>query len=414
MCSLVALQRAAQRVPRCAACCVPPFPTSSVQGCTPVDFTSTPRRTAQMALPGVVRLFLLPSRGPVGFRRSFQVTTGLLTLSAPLPRFPGFRVVGSASCFFSLVTLSANPGPFHDGAPRGALDLQGGFASSTQHKMDKALSAFAVWLQGSFGLELEAVLSSASSAALALRAFGLYLYSSGQPRYLLVYAITSVQDSHPQFRSQLAPAWQVDRKWQQAEPGECRPVISQPIIQASVALALCWGWHDWACLALIGFLCMLHPAEMLSLTRQDSLKTLCLRTRLRMFIFAALTLIGLLGGSIPRLEDPLVLQMLQALYSDLPLASRLFRGSMLTYRRQWNAVMARLGVPHRLSERGATPGVLRAPARRFCIWRRRICHWWHGTGDGARPRQLSFTFRRSRPSFYYNAYRAGLASASSC
>ena len=263
--------------------------------------------------------------------------------------------------------VERNPGPFHDGAPRGALDLQGGFASSTRHKMDKALSAFAVWLRGSFGLELEAVLSSASSAALALRAFGLYLYSSGQPRYLLVYAITSVQDSHPQYRTQLAPAWQVDRKWQQAEPGECRPVISQPIIQAAVALALCWGWHDWACLTLIGFLCMLHPAEMLSLTRQDLVfpeDALSPDPVAYVHIRSPKTH-RFAQRQHSRLEDPLVLQMLQALYSDLPLASRLFRGSMHTYRRQWNSVMSRLGVPHRLSERGATPGVLRGSGATF-------------------------------------------------
>ena len=85
------------------------------------------------------------------------------------------------------------PAPLHDGAPRGALDMQGGFAPSTRRKMDKALSAFALWLQEFLGQSLFSVLSSAQAAALALRAFGLYLYSSGQPRYLLVYAITSIQ-----------------------------------------------------------------------------------------------------------------------------------------------------------------------------------------------------------------------------
>ncbi|OLP74955.1 hypothetical protein AK812_SmicGene45344, partial [Symbiodinium microadriaticum] len=292
------------------------------------------------------------------------------------PASSGFKVVAPLAVvrgrWLRLLLLLAgdverNPGPFHDGAPRGALDLQGGFASSTRHKMDKALSAFQVWLRGSFGLELEAVLSSVSSTALALRAFGLYLYSSGQPRYLLVYAITSVQDSHPQFRSQLAPAWQVDRKWQQAEPGECRPVISQPIVQASVALALCWGWHDWACLTLIGFLCMLHPAEMLCLTRQDLVfpeDALSPDPVAYVHIRSPKTH-RFARRQHSRLEDPLVLRMLQALYLDLPLASRLFRGSMHTYRRQWNSVMSRLGVPHRLSERGATPGVLRGSGATF-------------------------------------------------
>ena len=47
--------------------------------------------------------------------------------------------------------VERNPGPFHDGGPRGALDMAGGFAPSTRHKMDKALRAFGTYLQPSSG-----------------------------------------------------------------------------------------------------------------------------------------------------------------------------------------------------------------------------------------------------------------------
>ncbi|OLP88941.1 Sodium channel protein type 10 subunit alpha [Symbiodinium microadriaticum] len=258
-------------------------------------------------------------------------------------------------------------GPFYTGGPRGCLDLQSGFAPSTRHKMTKALGAFTVWLEKDFGLSLEAAMSSPQSAALALRAFGLHLYSAGFPRYLLVYAITSIQDRFPEFRTHLAPAWQIDRKWQLAEPGECRPVISQPILQACIALAICWGWYDWAALTAVGFLCMLHPAEMIPLIRQD-------------LVFPADALspdpVAYVHLRNPktqrfarrqhaRLEDPLVLQWLSALYFDLPLSARLFRGSMYVYRRQWNSILARLGIPHQLANRGATPGVLRGSGATF-------------------------------------------------
>ena len=260
-----------------------------------------------------------------------------------------------------------NPGPRHVGGPRGSLDLQSGFAASTRQKMAKALQAFVVWLEGVYGLTLAAVTGSASTAALALRAFGLHLYSGGYPRYLLVYAITSIQDQYPEFRSHLSPAWQVDRKWQLAEPGECRPVISQPILQAAVALAICWGWFDWAAITCVGFLCMLHPSEMIPLLRQD-------------LVFPADALspdpVAYVHIRNPktqrfarrqhsRLEDPSVLALLNALYFDFPLSARLFRGSMHVYRRQWNAIMARLGVPHQLAQRGATPGVLRGSGATF-------------------------------------------------
>ena len=65
----------------------------------------------------------------------------------------------------------------------------------------------------------------------------------------------------------MTPAWQIDKKWQYAEPGECRPVISVPIVQAVTSIGLVWNWPRFVGVVLIGFLCMLHPSEYLVLTR---------------------------------------------------------------------------------------------------------------------------------------------------
>ena len=156
--------------------------------------------------------------------------------------------------------IERNPGP-RTLKPRGPLDLWSGFAASTQHKMRKALSGFEAWVEDRLGLSLEQALCNVEAGALALRGYGFYLYEQGFPRYLLVHAITAVQDMHPAYRSHLAPAWQVDKKWQAVEPGECRPVISQPIVCAAVSTSLLWEWYDWAAVTIIGFLCMMHPAE---------------------------------------------------------------------------------------------------------------------------------------------------------
>ena len=263
--------------------------------------------------------------------------------------------------------IEPNPGPSVPPVPRGALDLESGFAASTKHKMRKVLGAFVAWLESDLRFTFEQAMSSSRAAALSLRAFGLHLFSQGYPRYLLVYAITAVQDAFPEYRSCLAPAWQVDKKWQAVEPGQCRPVISQPIIQAAVALALVWGWRDWAAVTLIGFLCMLHPSEIVPLVRQDLVLpsdamssdcVACVHVRNpKTQRFAR--------RQHSRFDDPLTLQYLIALYKDLPLDARLFRGSMYVYRRQWNAIMARLGVPYTQAERGATPGVLRGSGATF-------------------------------------------------
>ena len=113
--------------------------------------------------------------------------------------------------------IKRHPGP--PLRPRGALDLESGFATSTRQKMTKALDAFTVWLETTLLLSFAAAMSSAHTAALALRGFGLHLYASDYPRYLLVPAITGVQNAFPEFRSRLTPAWQIDKNWQQVEPG---------------------------------------------------------------------------------------------------------------------------------------------------------------------------------------------------
>jgi hypothetical protein len=58
----------------------------------------------------------------------------------------------------------------------------------------------------------------------------MHLYSTGQPRYLFVYTLTGLQDAYPHLRAFMTPACAVDSKRQVAEPGECRPVLSAPVL----------------------------------------------------------------------------------------------------------------------------------------------------------------------------------------
>ncbi|CAE7764587.1 Scn10a [Symbiodinium sp. CCMP2592] len=263
-------------------------------------------------------------------------------LKRSLPGSPRLSMVLGRWVRFLLLLagdIERNPGP-PSRLPRGSLDLQSGFATSTRHKMTKALDAFILWLSVEFGLGFDAAMSSSQSAACALRAFTPVAFH---------------------YRSHLSPAWQIDRKWQLAEPGECRPVISQPILQACIALAICWGWYDWAALTCVGFLCMLHPAEMIPLIRQDLVfpeDALSPDPVAYVHLRSPKTQ-RFASRQHARLEDPLVLRLLEALYFDLPLGARLFRGFA------WNSIMSRLGVPCHLSEKGATPGVLRGSGATF-------------------------------------------------
>ena len=81
-----------------------------------------------------------------------------------------------------------------------------------------------------------------------------------------------------------------------------------------------------------------------------------------------------------RLDDNLVLQFLETRYGHLPLPEKLLRGSLHTYRRQWNAIMTHLGLP--------IPSKLGEPpqefflGRPFCILKLNMFNLSPGRGAG--------------------------------
>ena len=264
--------------------------------------------------------------------------------------------------------VERNPGPFsdtmksrHDRMPRGPLDSTVGFATATASRMDHCLHAFRMWIGEHLQTTFEDLAENPHTMALGLRGYGHFLYEHGYPRYLLVYAITAVQDRLPHFRGFMAPAWQVDRKWQLAEPGECRPVISGPILCAAISVAAMWGWHFWIGVSMIGFLGMLHPAEFLNLCRQDLVlpKDALVNQQIAYVHLRNPKTARFARRQHAKIDDPFAVRYLEALYGSRPLSFRLFPGSVTVYRRQWDAIMHRLEVPHSRQSRGATPASLR-------------------------------------------------------
>ena len=176
-----------------------------------------------------------------------------------------------------------------------------------------------------------------------------------------MYAITGIQDEFPQPRVHLALAWQVDAKWQRAEPGRCRAVLSAPVLRAALCVAMLWGWVQWATVTMIGFAGMLRPGEFLTLRRQD-----LMLPRDTNFSVSALY-VHLRNPKTARfarrqhvkISDPDIILFVDSLFSGLHLDAKLYSASPGAYKSQWNSIMKHLGLPHRQAEHGLTPGVLR-------------------------------------------------------
>ena len=205
------------------------------------------------------------------------------------------------------------------------------------------------------------MLSSAEVANLALRGYGLSLFREGRPRYLLVYTITAIQQLRPDFRRHLAGAWQVDYKWQLEEPGQCRAVLSGPVVKAILCLGLLWGWKHFVCAVTLGFGGMMHPNEFLVLQRSDLAfpqNAMLAERFLYVFIKNPKTARFARRQHV-RIDDLSLVFLLRVLVGSLPLEDRIFPASTAVFRRQWNAILHKLEIPRRQLDKGATPGTLR-------------------------------------------------------
>jgi len=290
--------------------------------------------------------------------------------------------------------IEPHPGPRKTSAyqPRGPMDLSVGFAEATHFRMAKCYEAFKQWVQHEAGLSWAAIEGDPQAVAWALRAYGMFCFEKGVPRYMYVYAITAVQDQLPICRPYLSIAWQIDRKWQVYESGQSRAVLPAVVVKAAVCVGCLWQWRSWAALILIGFSAMLHPAEIISLRRRDLVfpedigseqQSLFIHLRDPKTARFARRQHG-------RIDDLQIINVCRSAFGEFSLDEFLYAGSMHLFRRQWNAVMSRLGVPHKQNESGATPGVLRGSGATFLYTNTEDIQWVAWRGRWSRVRTLEY------------------------
>ena len=297
--------------------------------------------------------------------------------------------------------IEENPGPRARGGAagdasglhaRGPMDLNVGFVKATSDRMQRCFAGFKEWCISCAEMDWDALSNDPKGLAWALRAFGLYLFEAGHPRYLFVYSITACQEYHPASRTFMSVAWQIDKKWQIHEPGTSRSVLPALIIRAALCLGGLWSWWNWAALVALGFGAMLHPAEMLALQRKDLIfpadvcydsQSLYVRIRDPKTARFARRQHG-------RIDDESIIALSFAVFGRLPLEARLYPASLTSFRKQWDLVMTRLGVPCRQATNGATPGVLRGSGATYLYSATEDINWVAWRGRWSRVRTLEY------------------------
>lgn len=278
--------------------------------------------------------------------------------------------------------IEPNPGPTYQA--RGKLNMATGFEATTASRMEKCLEGIRLWCDNE-KLDWNALIQEPHALALALRGYGLYCFEQGLPRYLFVYAITAVQDKFPLARTFLTLAWQVDKKWQIHEPGSCRAVLLALVVRAALCLAALWNWPCWLGLVLLGFSEVLPPSEMLALTRGDLIfpRDLCYDSKSLFLRISNPKTARFARRQHGRIDDPSVIALVETIFGHLQKEQKLFPASIHVFRKQWNAIMDRLGVPYRQDLHGATPGVLRGSGATFLYTGSEDVTGSPGEGDGA-------------------------------
>ena len=106
---------------------------------------------------------------------------------------------------------------------------------------------------------------------------------------------------------------------------------------------------------------MLHPSEFINLSRKDLVlpRDAMINEQVLYIHIKNPKTARFARRQHCKLEDPTVIGYLDALYGSCDLSARLYPGSASMYRRQWDAILSRLGIPHSRALKGATPAVLR-------------------------------------------------------
>ena len=91
-----------------------------------------------------------------------------------------------------------------------------------------------------------------------------------------------------------------------------------------------------------------------------------------------------------RIDDPSIISICDVLFYDLPLEARVFAGSISTYRKQWNSILAKLEIPFQQRLHGATPGVLRGSGATYLYHFSEDINWVAWRGRWSRVRTLEY------------------------
>ncbi|CAE7868529.1 ANK3 [Symbiodinium sp. KB8] len=260
-------------------------------------------------------------------------------------------------CGTQRVGEAANPGP-----PIESLEEVQLVSIRTQALQRRILSDFDAWLVSRLSRPARLSLEGCAMAYCAvLRAYGNHLYKTGQPLYKWRHLCAFFQKERLSLRPYMPLCWDLATRWERVCPTAHRTPIPYALVRAIISLGLALGWARFAAVVGLAFYGTARVGEPLRAHRGAILLPcdLLVDEAPVCYVRVEAPKTGHRGaGKVQHfvVREAAFVRFLERLLARSPLEEKLFPASAGTFRRRWNYVLQRLGVPATFK---LTPGGLR-------------------------------------------------------
>lgn len=245
--------------------------------------------------------------------------------------------VGAGAGGLSSALLAAFLGQFRDSGSRGWLASQ--FTRPARLSLERCAMAFCA----------------------VLRAYGNHLFQTGQPLYKWRHLCAYFQKEQLTLRPYMPMCWDLTTRWERLCPTAHRTPVPYALARAVISFSLALGWARFAAVVGLSFFGAARVGEPLRAHRGAILlpSDLLLEALPTCFVRVEAPKTSHRGtGRVQHfsVKEPAFVKFLERLLANDRLTERLFPASAATFRRRWDYVLAKLGVPAVVK---LTPGGLR-------------------------------------------------------
>ena len=221
----------------------------------------------------------------------------------------------------------------------------------TRASRDALLQEFQVWLYEDQGISLSVLLTAkppdAEEICRLLVEYGKQMFAAGRAYGKYAETINAIGAARPFVKKHLTQAWDLAFAWLADEPGQHHPALPLSVLLSITSVALMWGWVFEAgaiCLAWCG---ILRIGEVFLAQRRDLILPCDSMPGIH-FILLKIKLPKTRGRSAKHQAarvDPIdIVELLTAIYADLPSDAPLWPFSASTLRKRFNSLLEALNL----------------------------------------------------------------------